>query len=142
MKQFDLDLYLQNPNLPLVTRDGCKARILCTNRANAVSPIVALVQKKTNKIEEPITYYEDGRFLCSEASPYDLFFADYTPGRHEGWINLALLTPEQDYFGNPFEIPVYETATEANKAAKRTSQYYLENGDVVRYRQVKIEWEE
>lgn len=127
MKQFNLDLYLQNPNIPLVTRDGCKARILCTNRANAVSPIVALVQKKTNKIEEPITYYEDGRFLCSEASPYDLFFADYTPGNHEGWVNII----RNEVYNEAFCGKIY--------ASKEEAESYANSATLATAR---IEWEE
>lgn len=45
MKQFDLQEYLKNPQKKIVTRDGERARIICTDR-NPNYPIVALVGKK------------------------------------------------------------------------------------------------
>ena len=44
MKQFNLDEYLQNPSRKVVTRDGRKVRIVCTDKKGAC-PIVALVTR-------------------------------------------------------------------------------------------------
>ena len=142
MIPFDLDSYIQSPDRPLCTRDGSKARIICVDRANSPAPIVALIKNKTNKTEDPITYYEDGRFLCSDESPHDLFFDITNPGKHEGWVNLLLLSPGEETYENPFEIPVFDTALEAHKAAKKAEQYFLDRGENIRYRSVKIEWED
>lgn len=42
MRQFNLEEYLKNPNQKVVTRDGHKVRILCTDRKHEY-PILALV---------------------------------------------------------------------------------------------------
>lgn len=42
MKEFSLEEYLKNPDREVVTRDGRKVRIICTDRKGA-TPIIALV---------------------------------------------------------------------------------------------------
>ena len=84
MKQFNLEEYLKNPDREVVTRDGRKARIVCTDRESHEGyPIIALV--KTDKGEEIVNSYTiDGNWYGGGAKhKLDLFFA---PEKHEGWI--------------------------------------------------------
>ena len=48
MKQFNLEEYLANPSMKVVTRDGRKARIICTDAKNNY-PIVALIETPNGK---------------------------------------------------------------------------------------------
>ena len=83
MKQFDLDAYLANPSRKVVTRDGRKARILCTD-AKGDYPIVALVEE--NDGEYSVSCTKDGRYYLNEINDKnDLFFA---PVKREGWVNI------------------------------------------------------
>ena len=43
MKEFDLQEYLKNPLQKVVTRDGRKVRIICTNY-DSLSPIIAEIE--------------------------------------------------------------------------------------------------
>lgn len=82
MKPFDLDEYLKNPSRELVTRDGHKARIICTDKKGGY-PIMALVLIDGNEI--PYTYTEMGHFEHGKANILDLFFASV---KHKGWMNI------------------------------------------------------
>lgn len=107
MKQFDLQEYLKNPDREIVTRAGCKVRILCTDRNHPTRPIIALVQIDGG--ENIYSYRKDGSWLDYTSSPSDLFFA---PEKKTGWINVSRI--EQ---GNAGEITytgaVYPTKEEA-----------------------------
>ena len=132
-KQFDLERYLENPNLKVVTRLGCNVRILCTDRiSNAHSttnqPVVALVlEKGSNECTYELTfcYTRDG--LCVEGvkSPYDLFFV---PEKKEGWVNLFNLSE------GPCLGRVYSSKEVAESMIKCGLHPYIAT--------VKIEWEE
>jgi len=50
-----------DPTKPVQTRDGRKARIICTDRNDADFPIVALVDDGV--YEEPKTYDSEGAYL-------------------------------------------------------------------------------
>ena len=65
MKQFNLEEYLANPSMKIVTREGKPVRIICTDAKFEKYQVLALI---------------DGY-----DSHLDLFFA---PEKHEGWINL------------------------------------------------------
>ena len=85
MKQFDLKEYLANPSRKLVTGDGRKVKILCTNRKSPY-PIVALVENYDSDNENVYSYRENGFYsLTSLAEQNNLFFA---PEKHEGWVNI------------------------------------------------------
>lgn len=87
MKPFNLEEYLANPSKKVVTRDGRKVRIICTD-AKGVFPIIALVERcdaTFGTVEEPITYTKGGDYYSGKEHIFDLFFA---PEKHEGWINL------------------------------------------------------
>lgn len=81
MKQFNLEEYLKNPSRKVVTRDGRKVRILCTD-AKGNYPIVALIETLDGSIEFPHKFKNNGHFLNSyEDYHLNLFFA---PEKHEG----------------------------------------------------------
>ena len=74
MEQFNLDEYLKNSSRKLVTRDGRKARIICTDMNYKNHPIVALIAQD-NDTENVYTYTKDGEWDNYESTTYDLFFA-------------------------------------------------------------------
>ena len=85
MKQFNLEEYLKNPSRKVVTRDGSKVRIICTDKKGAC-PIVALIERSDSVTEETVTYKENGEFFGGASCKFDLFFA---PEKHEGWVNVC-----------------------------------------------------
>ena len=83
MKQFNLQEYLSNPSRQVVTRDGRKVRIVCTDRAGLnVKPIVALITLP-NGDEVIKTFWDNGIETAGSEDNNDLLFA---PEKHEGWI--------------------------------------------------------
>ena len=123
MKQFNLEEYLANPTKRLITRDGCDARIICTDVKGASYSVLALVDK--GDYEAPTLYTKKGEYSLGTEGSYTLFFA---PEKHEGWINL--------YKMNSIISPgprAYDTKEEAESAAGDKS-YYVST--------IKIEWEE
>ena len=116
MKQFNLEEYLKNPSRKVVTRDGRKVRIICTD-AKGNCPVVGLVDYENYEVALNAT--KNGKI----DGVLDLFFA---PEKHEGWVNVykAGNTPHSD-------TCIWPTEEEAKKWA---------NDDYVAT--VKIEWEE
>ena len=121
MKQFSLEEYLKNPSKKVVTRDGKSVRIRCTDRKDAVYPIVALID--SNGKEEILSYTKNGYFYYDGRKDVnDLFFA---PEKHEGWVNI---------YPGPFTgVVVYKTEEDAKHCANANAKVIAT---------VKIEWEE
>lgn len=130
MRRFDLEEYLDNPDIKVVTRDGREVRILCTDKKShddSDYSVVALIPIRLGG-EEIFTYNAKGERECG--SDYDedslgLFFA---PKKKEGWIKV--------YYGksrcNTFVCNrIFATKEEAEKQ---------KNDNVVAI--IKIEWEE
>ena len=46
MEQFSLEKYLANPSRKVVTRDGRRVRIICTDRRDLNFPIVTLIERE------------------------------------------------------------------------------------------------
>ena len=112
MKNFSLEEYLKNPERKIVTRDGHKARVICTDRNVDDYIVIALVEE--DLVEEDLgeyiySYTKEGLLRCNTESPSDLFFA---PERKTGWINVSRMAQ-----GNAGEITytgaVYPTKEEA-----------------------------
>ena len=83
MKQFNLQEYLANPSRQVVTREGKRVRIVCTDRAGlAAKPIVALITLP-NGDEVIKTFWDNGIETAGSEDKNDLFFV---PEKHEGWI--------------------------------------------------------
>lgn len=75
-KQFDLQYYLEHPNVRVVTRDGRSARILCTDLKRSDFPIVASFPNTTEDLDDLCTFTTTGKLLSTSsfAHPNDLFF--------------------------------------------------------------------
>lgn len=103
MKQFDLETYnrmiAEGKTPKIVTRDGCDARILCTDKKGDY-PVVAVILDSEN-VENVKTHMDDGKYLEGCKGPSDLFFADIEPTyrpykdaeecfrdviKHGGWV--------------------------------------------------------
>ena len=81
MKPFNLEEYLKNPSRKVVTRDGRKVTIHCTNYIGE-QHIIAQVEGN----DHSFSFYEDGRYANDRTEHHiDLFFA---PEKHEGWVNV------------------------------------------------------
>lgn len=124
MKQFSLEEYLKNPSRKLVTRNGRNARIICTDRADSIFPIVALIEN--NWGESTTVHTKDGKYFLNDASDCDLFFA---PEKHEGWINVYLDAENNGYAG----CCIYKSKEEAEESGKKWAGYKAT---------IKVEWEE
>lgn len=123
MKQFNLEEYLKNPSKKVITGSGKSVRIICTNKLDSTTPIVALICKGAEEVIQ--LYTKEGRIIskypCFE---HDLFFA---PVKKEGWINLFKVNSTMT------TGEIYNTEEEA-KSAIAKSLVYIST--------VKIEWEE
>ena len=124
MKQFNLEEYLKNPSRKVVTRDGSKVRIICTDKKGAC-PIVALIERSDGVAEETVTYAKKGEFFGGTSYKFDLFFASE---KHEGWVNLYRGALDVIYAGC-----VYTSEKEAKERIDDPQLYVAT---------VKIEWEE
>ena len=125
MKQFNLQEYQAHPEQKIVTRDGKKVRIICTD-AKSVYPVIGLVD---NGIcgERLISCQKNGREsndICESAN--DLFFV---PEKHEGWINI-LNCPNGNFISH---TRIFKSKEDAKKVGKNFGSYLTT---------IKIEWEE
>ena len=126
MKEFNLEEYLKNPERKVVTRDGRKARIVCTDRAGLYTkPVIALITLP-NGDEGIKTFWDNGIETAGSEYENDLFFA---PEKHEGWI-IINKWPDGERDTNGI---IYDTELDIpNKPQVGTH----------RVATVKVEWEE
>ena len=125
MEQFSLEKYLANPSRKVVTRDGRRARIICTDMKSTTYPVVALIEDGSG-YEHLNTLSKNGEYAANESSVNDLFFA---PEKHEGWINIYR-NDDEDYYKGKI---IYSSKEDAIKRGEKTP-YYITTA--------KIEWEE
>ena len=126
MEKFNLEKYLANPSRKVVTGDGRKVKILCTNRKSPY-PIVALVENHDSNNEDVYSYRENGLYsLFSLSEQNNLFFA---PEKHEGWINVYRNSDS----GRVYTGAAYDSKEDAEKR-KESGENYVTT--------IKIEWEE
>ena len=122
MKEFNLNEYLKDLSQKVVTKDGRKVRIICTNAKNEF-PIIALI---TNDDKEVLMdYNNNGKVSPDEMTDLDLFFA---PTKREGWVNI--FKDEELPFING---DIYKSEKEAKEEAEGEPDYITS---------IKIEWEE
>ena len=124
MEQFSLEKYLANPSRKVVTRNGRRVRIICTDMKSTTYPVVALIENGSG-YEQLITFSKNGEYAVNESSRSDLFFA---PETHEGWINVYRNNDGHTYAG-----AVYDSKEDAEKR-KIIDENYVTT--------IKIEWEE
>ena len=79
MKQFNLEEYQKNPDREVVTRDGRKVRIICTDFDNPDFPVIGEIKGD----KWPLSFATNGEAIKGRKLSCDLFFA---PEKHEGWI--------------------------------------------------------
>ena len=79
MKEFSLEEYLKNPNREVVTRDGKKVRIICTDFDNPDYPVIGEIKGH----KWPLSFATNGEGIKGRQMSCDLFFI---PEKHEGWI--------------------------------------------------------
>lgn len=128
MEQFSLQEYLKNPSRKVVTGDGRKVKILCTNR-KSLYPIVALVENHDSDNESVCSYREDGLYsMFSQSEENNLFFA---PEKHVGWINIRRSDSNRYYIG---QTKLYNSKEEADEVAKINDSTFIKT--------LRIEWEE
>lgn len=121
MKQFNLAEYLKNPERKIVTRDGRKVTIHCTN-FRGIFPIIAEIES----VGKSFSYNEDGQISYVGSSIYDLFFA---PEKHEGWLNVYRSTDTEEVtFG-----AILHTSREKAEKIGRANDHYVATA--------KVEWE-
>lgn len=121
MKPFNLEEYLKDPSQKLITRDGRRVRIICTDRLMEDFPICALVNN--NGEEYYYSYTINGKPLTNSDNA-DLFFV---PEKKEGWINIFKTDIDMFKSGR-----IYNSKTEAKESVVDEEKYV----DTV-----KIEWE-
>lgn len=124
MRQFNLNEYIINPNIEIITRDGRKARVICTNKKGEY-PVAALVEAGGDS-EDVISVTKDGRYTNCVNSR-DLFFA---PEKHEGWINICKCMNGENCIGN---YRIFKSKEDAENVGMNRDDYVAT---------VKIEWEE
>ena len=122
MKEFNLQEYLANPSQKVMTRDGRKVRIVCTDMKNK-QPLLALI---TEGNREDIHFYDQNGVWCSDFPNHKLDLV-FTPVKKEGWINIFRCKTNL-YIGD-----VFETKEKAEKMEKLSKDYITT---------IKIEWEE
>ena len=129
MKQFSLKEYLKNPNQKVVTRNGEKVRIICTDRKIEHFPIVALCTSTITGQEMCRSYGINGNYNAYDQSVLDLMFA---PQKNEYWINVY----KNKDNNNIFLSSLYTSEQEArdNSFCKAGGWNYVTTK--------KIEWEE
>ena len=124
MKPFNLKEYRENPSRKVVTRDGRKVRIVCTDSDTEGGPIIAIVTM-ANQRKHVLLYHENGKYFSFDSvSENDLFFA---PSKHTDYINIY--RDERVYFLGA----VYTSEEYAKNIAKGNDQYITT---------IKVEWEE
>lgn len=134
MKQFNLHEYLANSSRQVVTRDGRKVRIVCVDFDNPDFPVIGEIKG----YKWPISFTTNGEPVKGAKLSNALFFA---PEKHEGWINLpALLPEEQGDLPHPFKIPVFDSEAKARMARENVERCRIKIEDNAYYYSVKIEW--
>lgn len=127
MKQFDLQEYLKKPQRKIVTRNGDKIRIICTDKKSSGYPIVALLEysEENNTNKEAVIFYNEKSKINLCNNNVDLFFASE---KKEGWINLYK-DGNKTVIGNVYPFESEELAKKA-----MSDKDYIAT--------CKIEWEE
>ena len=119
MKQFNLEEYLKNPKRKVVTRDGKKVRIICTDFDNPDFPVICGIEGSM----WPSSFTKSGLLIKGAEHPAALFFA---PEKHEGWGVIC---------GSFLARAIFTAKEEAEEFVKR-----MQSKDFVAI--AKIEWEE
>ena len=121
MKEFNLDEYLKNPKMKVVTKDGRSVRIICTDKESDF-PIVALIKCQDGK-ELVFSFTKEGEYFPGTSDNKDLFFETK---KHEGWGVI---------YGSSLAGSIFSSKKEAEEYIERA-------GTKCCATIAKIEWEE
>ena len=124
MKEFNLQEYLANPSQKVTTRDGRKARIVCTDMKNK-QPVLALITEGNR--EDIHFYYQNG--VWSNDFPNHKLDLVFAPIKREGWINIYRCKNDTRTIGC-----LFKSEEEANFHKYDKASVYIKT--------IKIEWEE
>lgn len=125
MKPFDLEK--AKAGEPVMTRNGCKARVICFDREEVDFPLVALVTDPESGTETLETYRADGGYTIAGAvTEADLVMA---PVKKEGWMNIY--SHDGGVFASVRGGPIFATKELAD-----------ENTNDNRIACMRVEWEE
>lgn len=114
--RFNLDKWLEDKSLKVVTRDGRKARIVCTDRIGEY-PVVALIEMPERKQEHVGVHTEKGEYSKGNRSDCDLFFTD---GAELDDFQDAVKKIMYDHCdATPSDIEVIETSEKLMKLAEK-----------------------
>lgn len=104
-----------DPNKPVQTRDGRKARILASDKKTDSFPIVALVEILPEGKEATLHYTKDGKFDYTDTLLRDDLIN--IPEKHtiERWINIY------EFPDNEKAIAIHQTEMEAIKAGLKSN---------------------
>ena len=122
MIPFNLEEYLKNPKMKVVTKDGRSVRIICTDKESDF-PIVALIKCQDGK-ELVFSFTKEGEYFPGTSDNKDLFFETK---KHEGWVNIY-------EYGRGKYITSEIVYTKKEDAIMGKNKNYLTT--------IKIEWEE
>ena len=126
MKPFNLEEYLKDPSRKVVTRDGRKVRIICTDFDNPDYPVVGEIKG----YKWPLSSATNGEAIKGRRLACDLFFASE---KHEGWINI-FRGKDNPFTGNIIFASKEEAEESGRHCCGFTKDLYITSG--------KIEWEE
>ena len=122
MEKFNLEKYLANPSRKVVTRDGRRVRIICTDRRDLNFPIVTLIERKLGEGEVIYAHTKDGLYCNTCSTIHDLFFA---PEKHEGYVSIYRGVKNDNYF----TVGIFDSEEKAKERG----------GSIAT---VKVEWED
>ena len=123
-KPFDLEK--AKAGEPVMTRDGCKARVICFDCEVVDFPLVALVTDPESGTETLETYRADGCYTIAMAvTDLDLVMA---PVKKEGWMNIY--SHDGGVFASVRGGPIFATKELAD-----------ENTNDSRIACMRVEWE-
>ena len=123
-KPFDLEK--AKAGEPVMTRDGCKARVICFDCEVVDFPLVALVTDPESGTETLETYRADGCYTIAMAvTDLDLVMA---PIKKEGWMNIY--SHDGGVFASVRGGPIFATKELAD-----------ENTNDSRIACMRVEWE-
>lgn len=104
-----------DPTKPVQTRDGRKARIICTDRKHEAYPIAALVFDEDCGEEDVEFFAADGREYVGDDNDIDLV---NVPEKVEGWVNILHLPDVSSEFYDTFaSAAVYKSKEAADTEA-------------------------
>jgi hypothetical protein len=95
-----------DPSKPVQTRDGRKARIICTDLKHPEFPVIAVITDRYGN-EFAVAYTKDGRWRNDTQDDSDLL---NIPEKRVGWVNAYLA-------GSCHRDTLYATRAGADNAA-------------------------